>query len=146
MLPFSWQEIMFSTVLWSFQRGTVSLCLSNGCKIKIHQTLRMIKSPGTQTQIVRMWFDSNQVAKIFFKPQTLKAHIFAAHWPTETHSTSYKRSWHFCYHSFFSKDWQHFIDRFCSLRVRSEINSCIYIFLHFVTTFCATDLLHHLIV
>ena len=45
----------------SIERGTVSLCKSNGCKVTIHQTWRIIQSSGTRTQATGNWFDSGQV-------------------------------------------------------------------------------------
>ena len=45
----SWSENMLMRGFKSFQRGTVDLCRSKGCKVKVHQTLRMILLSKYQT-------------------------------------------------------------------------------------------------
>ena len=45
----SWSETMLMRGFKSFQRGTVDLCRSKGCKVKVHQTLRMILLSKYQT-------------------------------------------------------------------------------------------------
>ena len=43
-----------------FQRDTVTLCRSKGCKVTVRETLGKIQLYGTQTRTARMWFDSSQ--------------------------------------------------------------------------------------
>ena len=55
--------------------------MSKGCKVKVHQTLRMIQSSRTQKSVTHLWFDSGRAVKLFLKSSIMTAHNFAALWP-----------------------------------------------------------------
>ena len=55
-----------------FQRDTLSLCRSKGCKITVHQTLRDLECTSTPAE----------QQNIFFKAPALTACNFTALWPT----------------------------------------------------------------
>ena len=85
-IPVSWAENMLTTDSNSFQRGTVTLCRLKGCKVTVHQTLRMIKivrdsNPGCrqlvtlklfdiQRPTVPLWKDLEPVVNILFAQET----------------------------------------------------------------------------
>ena len=97
----------------SFNRGTVSLCRSKGCKTTSCQSSRSEKNPAARstsnhTSAARIQCPDDIVwesnagrtrvvrggprGRIFFRSPTLTGSSSAALWPTETYSTSLKRS------------------------------------------------------
>ena len=101
----------------SFQRGTVGLCRSKGCKVtnyqsgcKVtnYQSWRMILSSRSRTRAARILALLWPNGRIFFKPPTLTDCNFAALWSTKIHSISLKRSWTDWQHIFCLRNWQHF--------------------------------------
>ena len=65
MLPVLWTKFTFLKRSRSFQRGTVSLNRSKGCKVMIHQTLRMIPSSGTLSRATIVWCLVGRAADFF---------------------------------------------------------------------------------
>ena len=63
---------MLTTGLRSYQRGTLSLCRSKGCKVTVRQTVRMLKNSGLEPWAELEWCDSGQEAEVFVKPQTFR--------------------------------------------------------------------------
>ena len=55
-----------------FQRGTVGLCRSTGCKVTGCQSWRMILSSGNRTRAARIWFEYGWVAEFFSNLQLWK--------------------------------------------------------------------------
>ena len=49
----------------SFQRGTVGLCRSTGCKVASCQSWRMILSSRNRTRAARVWFEVGRLAEFF---------------------------------------------------------------------------------
>ena len=96
MLPFSWAETVLTTTSRSFQRGNVSPCSSKGCKVMVRQSLKMIQLSRTWSQAAHLWFDSEGVAEIFFKPPTLTAYTVYMYWVilmTLTFPNNYKKNY-----------------------------------------------------
>ena len=74
-----WSEKMLTAGFRSFQRGIVGLCRSNGCKLVVGQTLRMI--PLSRTAHGAKQQD-------FFPISYLTSCSFASLWSTETQNNS----------------------------------------------------------
>ena len=62
------QSICQQSRFRSFQRGSVSLCWSKGCKLMVHQNLKIIQSSGTWTRAEGEWFDSGRQAELVLVP------------------------------------------------------------------------------
>ena len=60
-----WVEFDTSRRLRSFQRGTVGLCRSTGCKVTSCQSWRMFLSSGNRTWAALEWFKAGQMAEFF---------------------------------------------------------------------------------
>ena len=98
----------------TFQRGTmhVSLCRSKGGRVTLHQTLMIIESSGTRTQVPRVWFNSGQAAELF---SNLQIWQFVTLQPFDLLRPTVPL-WKDLdlvanIHSFCSRDWQYFKDR-----------------------------------